>query len=176
MKEYYAGTLAGLKITATPLMVWASLGLWAVMTIIALLLNLNFGQALVAGLICVILHWISEFVHQLGHAWLARRTGYPMIGIRFGTHILFATALYPPDEPTLPAATHLQRAFGGPVASGAMTVIAFIVLLVVQPSSALWHFVAWFFFLENLLVFTLQALIPLGFNDGSTILHYWRQR
>jgi hypothetical protein len=40
--------------------------------------------------------------------------------------------------------------------------------------------VAWllalFFTLENLLVFTAQVFVPLGFNDGSTILYWWRRR
>ena len=33
-----------------------------------------------------------------------------------------------------------------------------------------------FLFVENLLVFTLQAFIPLGFNDGSTLWHWLRRR
>ena len=103
-------------------------------------------------------------------------TGYPMSGIRFGTHVVFATALYPADEPALPAGTHIQRALGGPIVSGVVTIIAFVVMRVISALSPLWSFVAWFFFLENLLLFTLQALIPLGFNDGGTIWHYLRQR
>ena len=177
MKEYRLGTLAGLKITALPMVIPASLGLWAIMTAVGMLLNLTFGEALVAGVICVSLHWLSELIHQSGHAWAARHTGYPMSGIRFGTHVIFATALYPPDEPALPAGTHLRRALGGPLISGTLTVVAYILLGAVQMSGATtWQFVAWFFFLENLLVMTLQALIPLGFNDGATIWHYVRQR
>jgi hypothetical protein len=30
--------------------------------------------------------------------------------------------------------------------------------------------------LDNLLVFTLGAFLPLGFTDGSTILRWWRRR
>ena len=59
--------------------------------------NIPIGSALLGGVIVVILHWFSELVHQLGHAWAARRTGYPMIGIRCGTFGVFATSLYPPD-------------------------------------------------------------------------------
>jgi hypothetical protein len=30
-----------------------------------------------------------------------------------------------------------------------------------------------FTFIDNLLVFTAGALLPLGFTDGSTLLHWW---
>jgi hypothetical protein len=33
--------------------------------------------------------------------------------------------------------------------------------------------VALFFFLDNLLVLTLGAFVPLGFTDGSTLLRWW---
>lgn len=33
-----------------------------------------------------------------------------------------------------------------------------------------------FFFAENLFVFTLQALAPLGFNDGATLWRLWLRR
>jgi hypothetical protein len=36
-------------------------------------------------------------------------------------------------------------------------------------------YVAAFFALDNLLVFTLGAFLPLGFTDGSTLL-YWLPR
>ncbi len=42
-------------------------------------------------------------------------------------------------------------------------------------SSQLLRFGALFFFLDNLLVLTLGALLPLGFTDGSTILR-WRAK
>jgi hypothetical protein len=34
---------------------------------------------------------------------------------------------------------------------------------------------ALFAFWNNLLFFTLGALLPLGFTDGSTLLKYWGQ-
>jgi hypothetical protein len=33
-----------------------------------------------------------------------------------------------------------------------------------------------FFFLDNLLVFTIGSLLPLGFTDGSTLLAWWPRR
>ncbi len=175
MKEDSPDASTGLKITFTPVFIPATVGLWLIITLIAVLVNLSLGEALLAGLLCTILHWLSELIHQLGHAWAAQRTGYPMSGIRFGTHVVLSTALYPANEPALPARVHLQRALGGPLISGLLTVVALIMLLIAQAAVA-GQFVAWFFFLENLLVMTLQALIPLGFNDGATIWHYLRQR
>jgi hypothetical protein len=33
-----------------------------------------------------------------------------------------------------------------------------------------------FFFLDNLLIFTLGVFVPLGFTDGSTLLRWWGKR
>jgi hypothetical protein len=130
---------------------------------------------LLGGLIVVILHWFSETVHQFGHAWAARRTRYPMTGIRFGTRAVLATSLYPPDEPPLPAMVHIRRALGGPIFSAWLSSIAFIlILMTIRTAAPVWQFVLWFFFLENLFVMTLQVFIPLGFNDGATIWHWAR--
>jgi hypothetical protein len=43
-------------------------------------------------------------------------------------------------------------------------------------ATAVTGFLLLFFFLDNLLVFTLGAFLPLGFTDGSTLLRYWPQR
>ena len=52
--------------------------------------------------------------------------------------------------------------------------IAGLLLLLLQDSGPVaWVLGLWF--AENLLLFTGQVLIPLGFNDGSTIL-YWMRR
>ena len=155
-----------------------SLGLWLIVVgLMAAVFNIPIGSALLGGVIVVILHWFSEVVHQLGHAWAARRTGYPMVGVRFGKLAILATALYPLDEPPLPAKIHIRRALGGPIFSAWLSAIAFIViLLTIRSADAMWQFVLWFFFLENLFVMTLQVFIPLGFNDGATIWHWVRQR
>ena len=177
MKERALGTLAGLSLTAIPTAILGSIALYVVAIGLMALSNIPFGSALLGGVIVVILHWFSELVHQLGHAWAARRTGYPMIGIRFGTLWVFSTSLYPPDEPALPAKIHLRRATGGPIFSAWLSAIAFlIILMTIRSMDALWAFVLWFFFLENLVVMTLQVFIPLGFNDGATVWRLVRKR
>jgi len=178
MKERSLGTLAGLQLTMIPAALIGSIGLWIIVVgLMAAVFNIPIGSALLGGVIVIILHWFNEVVHQLGHAWAARRTGYPMVGVRFGKLGILATALYPPDEPPLPAKTHIRRALGGPIFSAWLSAIAFIViLLTIRSADAMWQFVLWFFFLENLFVMTLQVFIPLGFNDGATIWHWVRQR
>jgi len=178
MKERPLGTLAGLRLTATRSALIGSIVLYVIaIGLMIAAFNIPIGTALFGGVIVVSLHWFSELVHHLGHAWAARRTGYPMIGIRYGTLGVFATSLYPPDEPALPAAVHIRRALGGPIFSAWLSAIAFLVILMImRGADAMWAFVLWFFFLENLFVMTLQVFIPLGFNDGATIWHWVRRR
>lgn len=177
MTERSLGTLAGLQLTMIPLAAIGSIALYAIVVVLMAIFNLPIGSALLGGFVVVVLHWFSELVHQLGHAWAARRTGYPMTGLRFGTRGVLSTCLYPPDEPPLPARVHLRRAVGGPIFSAWLSSIAFIVILMTARSiEAVWSFVLWFFFLENLFVLTLQVFIPLGFNDGGTIWYWIRKR
>jgi hypothetical protein len=177
MKEWALGTLAGLRVTARRSALVGSIALYVIVIGLMMAFNIPLGSALLGGVIVVILHWFSELVHQLGHAWAARRTGFPMMGIRCGTFGVLATSLYPPAEPALPATVHLRRALGGPIFSAWLSAFAFLVVLVTAGSAAaVWEFAAWFFFLDNLLVMTLQVFIPLGFNDGATIWQWVRQR
>ncbi len=178
MKERSLGTLAGLHLTVIRAAVFGSILLFVIVVgLMIAVFNIAIGSVLLGSVIVVILHWFSELVHQLGHAWAARRTGYPMTGIRFGTLWVFSTALYPPDEPALPAKIHLRRAFGGPIFSAWLSAIAFlIILMTVRGADAVWDFVLWFFFLDNFFVMTLQVFIPLGFNDGATVWRWIRKR
>jgi hypothetical protein len=177
MNERALGTLTGLRLTAIPLAVIGSIGLYVIVVVLMAILNIPIGSALLGGLIVVVLHWLTEVVHQLGHAWAARRTGYPMAGICFGKFGVLSTCRYPPDEPPLPAKVHIRRALGGPIFSAMLSVIGFILILTIGSSvNALWSFVLWFFFLENFVVMTLQVFIPLGFNDGGTIWYWSRKR
>jgi len=80
------GRLAGLDLRARPSALAGSIVLWPTFCTIGIeLLNFSFPKALITSLIAVALHWISEILHNLGHAWAARRTGYPMIGVQLST-------------------------------------------------------------------------------------------
>jgi hypothetical protein len=177
MKEYKLGRLAGLKLTAVPFALVGSILLLALLSSLAIgVLNLPRGEAIGGSLLAVILHWASTLAHHLGHAWAARRTGYPMTGIRFGMWGLLATSLYPPDEQTLPAKIHIRRALGGPTGSLLFSIVALVIALIFRTVNDTLGRVGIFFFLDNLFVFTLGPFVPLGFTDGSTLLHWWDKR
>jgi len=99
-----------------------------------------------------------------------------MIGIRLGEWGLLGTSVYPPDEQTLPARIHIRRALGGPTGSLLLSAVAAVTALALRTvGGALW-WVAVFFFLDNLVVFTLGAFLPLGFTDGGALLQWWGKR
>jgi hypothetical protein len=164
------GRLWGLDISALPSAIASFFLVWVVLSGVALPLGLSVGEAILGGLLGAILHWCGETLHQLGHAWAARQTGYPMTGVRFWWAL--SSSIYPADEPPLPRVTHVRRAVGGPVASAVVSLFSGIVALALALGSAggLVWWLALFFFLDNLLVFTLGSLLPLGFTDGSTLL------
>jgi Zn-dependent protease len=171
--------LLGLRVSALPSFFVAFVVLWLVLAAIGIaLVHLPAGDALLAGLLATVLHYACEFAHHYGHSLAARRTGHPMIGVRFW--FLIATSLYPANEGDLPGNMHIRRALGGPIISTGVTILLGILLLVVGRSDSLWWWVLLFLFLDNLLVFALGALIPLKFGafvtDGATILYWLRRR
>jgi hypothetical protein len=93
-----------------------------------------------------------------------------MSGVRFWGFL--GTSLYPKNEGNLPAQIHIRRALGGPIGSLLLALIMGLLTLLLQPSGGLFYALVLFLFLDNLFVLTLGALLPLGFTDGSTLLHY----
>lgn len=170
---YTLGSFAGLRFTADRTALIASLVLFVILALAAAALGFSTAAAVVGGLLAVGLHWLSEGVHQLGHASAARRTGYPMIGVRLWW--LLGLSKYPP-EPPLPASVHIRRALGGPLFSAGLTAIAALLVLATREVGGLLFVLALFFFVENLTVFTLGSFLPLGFTDGSTLLTWWGKK
>jgi hypothetical protein len=175
MNEIKLGQIAGLKLSAIPSAIVGSMVLWIVLSGVAVvLLRLSPVSAVIGGLVAVALHWISEVVHQFGHAWAARRVGHPMTGIRFWG--VLSTSLYPSDEPPLPATIHIRRALGGPAASLLLSVVAALAALALRSMGGMLWWLAVFLFLGSFFVMTLGALTPLGFNDGGTLMRWWGKR
>jgi hypothetical protein len=173
-QEFKLFKFAGLEVSATVSALAGSLLLWLALATVGLwLLEAPLGAAILGGLIAVLLHWLSDLIHHWGHARAARSTGYPMTGVRLW--LVLGTSLYPPDEPELPAAVHRRRALGGPLASFVLSLVAGVLAFALYPLGGLLWWLAAFLFLDNLLFFTLGALTPLGFTDGSTLLT-WRER
>ena len=50
------------------------------------------------------------------------------------------------------------------------------IALALRDAGGVAWWVAVFFFLDNLLVMTLGAFLPLGFTDGDTLLAWWGKR
>ena len=172
--EAFLGRCYGLAWSARPSAFAGALVLWLLLAVIgAAVLKLPIGAAVAAGLAAMLVHWLSEAWHQLGHAWAARRTGHPMTGVRFWS--LLGSSLYPAGEPALPPSVHVRRALGGPLASALLTLLTGAIALALRPGGGVIWWVALFAFLENLFVFTLQAAVPLGFNDGATLWRWLRQ-
>ncbi len=173
-KEYRLGRVAGLAISTEPSAIAATAGLGAVATGVAVWRGVRGPGAGCVGLVVVALHWAGEIGHQLGHATVARRVGYPMTGLR-GWWLLSAS-LYPPAEPELPAAVHIRRALGGPATSALISAGLGVLLTRLSRRQRVLRGLAGFALAENLLIFTIGAFVPLGFNDGSTLLHWWGKR
>jgi len=176
-KEYKIGKITGLRLSVEPLFIVGTIVLWIVLSGIGILmLDLRFSQAVVGGLIAALLYWLSEIVHQLGHAYAAHRTGYPMVGIHLGKYLFFGISLYPENEEPLPAEIHIRRALGGPISSLAFTVVTGVVALILYPAEDVLWWIVLFVCVINFLVFTLGPFLPLGFTDGSTLLKWWGKR
>lgn len=129
--------------------------------------------AVAGGVLVTQIHYFSELWHQLGHARAAEMTGFPMKGVTLVGPI--GKSVYPSNEGLLPAPTHIQRAVGGPIFSILLTLVSGLLALATRPLGGLPLFLATFTFLDNLLVFVIGAMLPLGFTDGSTILA-WRDQ
>lgn len=176
------GQVAGLRLTARPSALVTMVIMWVILSLVAVSkLGLPVGTGILGALVATLLHFVFELVHHIGHSIAARRTGYPMIGVQFWGPL--ASSIYPKDEPPLPGKTHIQRALGGPILSGLATLVLGLLYLFLSGTftigqaephlGAVIPAISLFIFLDNLLIFTLGAFLPLGFTDGSTILNWW---
>jgi len=177
MRKIHLGQIGGLKVIIAPGTWIGSLLLWLVFGVGAWLwLDLSPLAAVLAGFVAMLAHWMAEIVHHLGHAVAARQTGYPMSGLYIGALFVLAAGLYPRDEPELPAEIHIRRALGGPAASLLLSLVAGLMAFVLRPAGGAPFWLALFVALESHLIFFWGALLPLGFNDGSTLLYWWPRR
>jgi len=173
MKSIHLGKIFGLQIDILPVTFLATLLLWIGLSAAAYAMGSPLRESFMLGLVAALLHWTSVLLHHLGHFIASERAGYTMSGLELGMFGILARDLYPADEPKLLPATHIRRALGGPIVSGLLTVIFFLLLPL---WSGNWHWLGWFILLENLFLFTLQVFIPLSFNDGGTILRNLRKK
>ncbi len=169
------GPIFGVKIYLMPNATYGSILLWLVLASICLLVfEWPPLQVIIFSTFGVLLHWLAAFSHQFGHILAARQTGYPMKAISMWW--VLSGSIYPKDEPELPPDTHLYRAVGGPVFSLGMSFISLLLTFFVQSLGDTAVYLTLFFAADNFFIFSIGALIPLGFTDGSTIIKYWRLR
>jgi hypothetical protein len=174
-QEARLARIGGLEVIVNPSTAVGTLVLAVVFFAIGrLVFGHGMANAIVGGVALAGLHWVSEIVHQTGHNAAARRVGHPMTGVRLGFLLVLGVSIYPADESPLPPQVHIQRALGGPAASAALSIVIGVLALLFAGSSLGWVLLVWF--VENLLVFTLGAFVPVGFSDGSTLIHYLRLR
>ena len=174
-KQYRLGRLAGLELSYRRSIFPVFIILWLILSAVGLLvLDLSPLSALAGGLVAALLHYVSELWHQLGHAAAARRTGHRMTGVVFWAAL--STSLYPKEEGDLPGGIHIKRALGGPIGSLRLSLAAGLLALALKPSGGAAYWTTLFLCIDNLLVFGLGSLLPLGFTDGSTLLYWMKKR
>jgi hypothetical protein len=175
MHDIKLGKSGDLDLSAGPSAVICAVLMVIVLAAVGLaLLKLSILESVIGGITATVLHYHAELFHQQGHARAARNAGYPMTGVRLW--LIFGQSVYPPDEPDLPAEVHIQRALGGPLSSAIMTMVVGVLALFSRDAGGVVWYVFLFIWLDNLLIFTLGSFLPIGFTDGSTLLHWWPKR
>lgn len=174
-RSFTLGEIFGLQIKAGPTAFISALLIWLIVTLFSIkLLKWRPEKAAAGGFLAMLIHFLSEWWHQFGHAQAAEQTGYPMQGMEFKGPI--ATSLYPENEGVLSAEVHIQRALGGPIFSFMLAIVSGLIALGLRPLGNPALLLTLFSFADNLLVFTIGALMPLGFTDGSTLLKWLGRR
>jgi hypothetical protein len=121
----------------------------------------TFANGLLVGLCFAVYHEIAQFVHQLGHAVVARATGYPMKGVRYEWGFTYSE--YPLNEPPLSDTIHIQRSLGG--VGGITLMLMIVVVLWLQVDVAAWEFTDWalnFVLFDSVLLFIASAVLSDG--------------
>jgi Zn-dependent protease len=171
-KSFKIGDLGKLEISMLPSAALTALLLWALFSLVGVkFLKMRPEKAVAGGLLATFLHFFSEWWHQMGHAKAAEQTGYPMKGMVFWGPL--ATSKYPANEGLLSPDTHIQRALGGPIFSLTLAALTGILALMLRPFGGPAFLLALYTAADNFFVFTIGALTPLGFTDGSTILEWF---
>lgn len=174
-RSYRLGRILGLRLTAETSAFAALIVLWAVLAVVGRqALGLTGPDVVVGGALTVLLHVGLTLAHHLGHAVAAERTGYPMVGIHLW--LLLGRSIYPANEPPLPGRIHIRRAVGGPIASAIVSAILGVLALLLYPVGGMVYAMVVFLFLDNLLVFTLGALLPVPIADGGTLRRWSRDQ
>ncbi len=172
--EIPLGSIAGLPVTARASFFPVRLAFAVFLLLFGrFVFKLSSPKALLFALVASVLDPLIILIHQLGHAWAAKKTGWPMNGISFWS--LFSTCYYPPDEPELPPEVHLRRAIAGPLVSFLNGLIVGLLGLRFFPRKGIGRLLVKFWILDASVMRSIGALGPVSFSDGPTI-RYWAKR
>lgn len=130
----------------------------------------SLGEALVVGWLYWLVLLTPDATHIGGHAISARKAGAPMDAVYVPLGMP-RTIYY---NNTVPPATHMRRALGGPVASILGFVVGSLLYRLASPESLSRE-------LSGLAVaghglIGAGSLLPIPGVDGATILHWWRRQ
>ncbi len=169
MRSFNLGSPLGLKTTISPGGVVSFAAAFALLTWTAAR-ELPPGAALLAGALGVAQMAGGEWLHQWGHSLAARRTGYPMTGMKFV--LVFAVSQYPPDEPPLPRRIHARRALGGFGVNLLLGLALAPVAFYLWPRGGVAGWLAGFAAAWNFFVLGLSALLPIDIpSTGTSAVH-----
>jgi len=174
-QEYRLARTTDIEIRLRPSALFGAILIWAGIAAVAFFSEqLPPVQAIISGLIVALGHWLSAVWHHLGHAFVSKRLNYPMQAIVLRG--LTASAIYSSSEQEPPADVHLRRALGGPAASALLALTLYRLALSEYPNGGLAWVVLAALLADNLLFFTLGAMLPLDFTDAGTLLRWWPRR
>lgn len=180
MRSITLFTLFGVKTSISPVgLASLAMAVFLVAGLATLTSALPLGEALLAGALGALAMFVGEWLHQMGHAVAARRAGHPMTGIHFAS--VLAVSQYPPDEPELPARTHIQRALGGFWINLLLGLFLLPYGFFVSFSNPWLGWALGFAAFYNVAVLGLGALLPIDIpgvltTDGATLRRYWSRR
>jgi hypothetical protein len=148
---------------------------WIVMLIVLEVLALftsplSFFGAVFSGAIVATLHFVGQFVHQMGHATAARLTGYPMKGMRFSR--VFSHSEYPKGQKGLTDGQHVQRALGGVVGAFVWVLVMGAAFLATRGAAPAWEWIFAVALLDAAVIFLVSAI----YSDGVMFIRRkgWR--
>ena len=159
-KEFFKFKFFDMPVAVRQSAVYGSLIIMIVLTIAAIAFtNLTILDAIITGIIGMLLHWLGDLVHQYGHFFAAKQLKYPSTGIVLWW--VLSTTLYPKNEDVPSPLIHMRRAIGGPIAGFILAVVFTIIsVLWLLNYSEFSRFIAIWGLLDYWGVFTIGALFP----------------
>lgn len=129
--------------------------------------RVSYEEGLRFGFYFWLLHLAIIFVHHAGHFVASVLVQRPMNGIELWW--VFGRSLYPSDEAPLSPAQHIIRSLGGLIASAALALLLYQLLIYAPFQDDFSVLLLQLLFVDAVLML-IGAALPLSFTDGGTIL------